>query len=328
VALLASPPPSALTVEDLLGCAPPEPGEVDPIDDEMLELMLQLVRRHFIENRPDPASFPGQAMRAMELLREPEVDLRRLTSLVAQEPALGARVLRVANSAAYNRGTEVSDLRQAITRLGTREVSTIVLGIATQSLFDPTAKAEYQLFRARWDRLFHHAMTSAMAAAQLALDLHQGRSAEAFMGGLFHDIGKSIALRSVCALVLSGRTSLDPEDAAIDRLLEAVHVEIGAEMHSAWGLPHDLLRLCASHHHDEVPVGPEFADVHLVRVVSGFAAYRATPGLAVEQGAQVSQSLEVLGLTAAVLPALRRRIGQHAQRVSTMFGVSDPAPAS
>ncbi len=316
--------PEPLHLEDLLGGPlPPQLG--DPIDDDELVLLLQLTRRHFLENRPEPASFPAQALRAMEVLREPDVDVRKLTSLVAQDPVLGARVLRVANSAAFNRGTEVHELRTAITRLGLREVSGLVLGVASQSLFDPTAQAEYQLFRARWDGLFHHAMTSAMAAAQLSLDVHQGRTADAFMGGLFHDIGKSIALRSVCALVLSGRTRLHPDDPAIDRLLEAAHVEVGTEMHDTWGLPAGLRRICAAHHQPDVPLTPDTVELHLVRVASGFAALRVAPHLAGDYAGQVAQSLGALGLGAAVLPNLRKRIDQQAQRVSAMFGVASPA---
>lgn len=313
----------ALTLEELLG-GPASQVEEDPVDDEEFALLRQLTSRHFVENRPEPASFPAQATRAMALVRQPDVDLNKLTALVAQDPVQSAHILRVANSAAYSRGNPVSDFRTAITRIGLAETSSLILGLAAQTLFDPTARAEYRLFTKRWNTLFHHAMTSAMGAAQLAIDLHKGQSGEAFMGGLFHHLGKSIALRSVCDLVLTGKSKLHPEDPAIDRLLEAIHVEVGAEMHATWRLPTGLGRLCARHHDEVVPDAPENVELHLVRVASGFAALRFEPSRAGHLAGQITQSLGVLGLGARVLPNLRKRMHQHAQRVSLMFEVADP----
>lgn len=327
---MASPtsaPPPPFTLEELLGQPPPALPEEDPIGEDELALLQRLASQHFFDHRPEPSSFPAQALRAMELVQQPDVDVRQLTALVAQDPALGARVLRVANSAVFNRGNPVSDIRSAITRLGIREVTAIVVGLAGQALFDPTAQAEYKLFTARWNGLFHHAMTSAMGAAQLAVDLHRGHSPNAFMGGLFHDIGKSIALRSICAIVLSGKTRLHPEDPAIDRLLEGVHVEVGTEMHSTWNLPESLRKLCHTHHDDVVPGTPENYDVHLVRVASGFATLRVEPNLSPQYTAQISQSLHHLGLGLPLLAPLRKRLDQHAERVTTMYQVADPAVA-
>jgi putative nucleotidyltransferase with HDIG domain len=301
--------------------------EADPIDDGELQLLVQLTTQHFRQNLPEPASFPGLALKAVELVARPDVELRQLASLVAQDPALSARVLRVANSASYARSTKAENVLGAITRLGLNEAASIISGSATQALYDPTAKAEYRLFKDRWNLLFHHSMTAAIAAGQLATALRRGDPSRAFMGGMFHDIGKSIALRSVCHLVLSGKTRLDPADRAIDRLLDAVHVEVGVELHRLWKVPLWMSQLCLLHHSDQLPSGEGADDLNIVRLVSGIALFRFDPGLNVRYANQILDSLRALKLRRQDLSALKREIEKHAKRVAAGFEIADPADA-
>src|SRR3954468_9117822 len=84
---------------------------------------------------------PGPVLRAMESLEMPampQVLLRffnaagsetassaALAELVLQDPALSARILTAANSAAFRRGAEMRSIKQSLMVLGTRMVRTI-----------------------------------------------------------------------------------------------------------------------------------------------------------------------------------------------------------
>jgi HD-like signal output (HDOD) protein len=314
-----------LVVDDLLRAEAPSAEAQDPVDDGELQLLVQLTTEHCRRNLPEPSSFPMLALRAMELVQRPDVEVRQLTSLVAQDPALSACVLRLANSARFGRGTPVANLTGAIARLGLQEVATTIAGAAARALYDPTLRAEYRLFTERWNTLFHLAMTSALAAGQLASALRRGHPARAFIGGLFQDIGKSIALRSVCALVLSGRTRLHPEDRAIDRLLDRVHVEVGVELHRTWGLPEWMSDLCRLQHEESVPLEADWDDLHLVRAASGLALLRFDPLLNLQYATQVLRSLRALGLGRSDLLAFKQELEKHAARVASSFDIPDPA---
>src|SRR5579862_2759943 len=67
----------------------------------------------------DLPSFPEVAVRVRRILSDPESTLDQVVRVVGSEPALAARLLRIANSASLNRsGRPVSDLRKAINRIG------------------------------------------------------------------------------------------------------------------------------------------------------------------------------------------------------------------
>src|SRR5271169_4804646 len=67
----------------------------------------------------DLPSFPEIAVRVRRILSDPKSSVNQVVRVVGSEPALAARLLRIANSASLNRsGRTVTDLRTAINRLG------------------------------------------------------------------------------------------------------------------------------------------------------------------------------------------------------------------
>src|ERR1700693_6529079 len=67
----------------------------------------------------DLPSFPEIAIRVRRVLSDPKSSVEQVVRVVGSEPALAARLLRIANSASLNRsGRSVTDLRTAINRIG------------------------------------------------------------------------------------------------------------------------------------------------------------------------------------------------------------------
>ena len=48
------------------------------------------------------------------LLNDPQTDASQVTDLLKQDPSLAARLMRMANSAAYGRGEPVSSIEEAV----------------------------------------------------------------------------------------------------------------------------------------------------------------------------------------------------------------------
>ena len=67
---------------------------------------------------PAPALPPPDPAALALLLRQADLDLDLVTGLIAPDPTLSARVLRLANSVTYNRGVPVRSLAEAVARLG------------------------------------------------------------------------------------------------------------------------------------------------------------------------------------------------------------------
>jgi HD-like signal output (HDOD) protein len=160
----------------------------------------------------------------------------------------------------------------------------------------------------------------ASGAAWLALQRSGARSDRAFLGGMLHDVGKSIGLRSVAALVLDGQLRLDPGEPRLARLLDRVHLEVGAEVHAEWRLPHYLADI-AVRHHEAAPEAVAL-DLHVVRLAAAVQDLREEPAFAHRAAGELLQSGAVLGLGPREVRAFAAEMRAGSQRLAAAFGLA------
>lgn len=314
----AEPDPFDLPWALLTGEAAPPPDPLPPEARATVETLVPLLLEHFSRNRPAPTAFPALAVQIMDLLQEPDVDLGQLLKAIRPEPAISLNVLRVANSALYSRGGDVTDMRMAVLRIGLRGVGEIAAGVAARTLFDVALRVEYELFGQRWNDLFQDTMAVAFGASQFAFEQQAGRADRAFLGGMFHDIGKSIALRSLANLVIQGKVPPGLPDPVVDEVLERVHLEIGVTLHDLWALPPALREVCLHHHDPGLPEDPASQEVHVIRLAEGLHRLVKDPADA-RRLAETRQSLQAMHLSRRGAHLLHREMAQHAARVKVLF---------
>ncbi|NOY90043.1 MAG: HDOD domain-containing protein [Deltaproteobacteria bacterium] len=189
-------------------------------------------------------SFPAVAQRVLALLAEPDVQLSKVQEAMEADPSLASQLLRLANSAAFRPRRPYSSLEQAIVRLGTRQVSDLVAGVATLGLFRETGGIG--------PRVRDHSVGVAAIARVLATQARDPAVGVAFLAGLLHDVGKLLSLQ----------VAEMPYEALPDELLEApdrVHVEervrlgydhavLGAHVLQKWNMDSLLTQVVAWHH--------------------------------------------------------------------------------
>src|SRR5688500_2662687 len=78
-------------------------------------------------------SLPAVAARVLELTSQEQIDPREIKQCIELDPALTAKILRVANSSLFGLRTEVTNLNQAIGLLGIRSLKMLVLGFSLPS---------------------------------------------------------------------------------------------------------------------------------------------------------------------------------------------------
>src|ERR1700677_4725831 len=80
---------------------------------------IQSLASELSAGKVDLPSFPEIAVRVRRILSDPNSSVEQVVRVVGSEPALSARLLRIANSTSLNRsGKAVTDLRTAINRIG------------------------------------------------------------------------------------------------------------------------------------------------------------------------------------------------------------------
>ena len=209
--------------------------------------------------------------------------------MIEREPALAAAVLRYANSVAYAGLREVTNLQQAVTRLGLGAVERTVLGLSARNAFTASDKRDEQICRGLWN----HSIATALAARRLAPRSPLYPPETVFLAGLLHDIGKLVVLRSAFAM-----RKRDPERFTIteNTLLEffqALHCHAGECLCEAWNLPNEI-RDVIRRHHDHNLSGSNDMLVAMVQVANR---------IAIKLGASLTPDPEiaVLGTPAATM---------------------------
>lgn len=190
--------------------------------------------------------------RIMAALCDPEIPAREISSLIAREPALCARVLRVANSAFYGNARSISTLERALVLLGLDAVR----GIAAAACLDRAMPKRETSALLDVAALVQHSHATAVAAQSLAQIRHPELASEAFIGGLLHNLGIVVQMQfdpPAVQAIIDRRRCDDHRDV---RTLEAELSTVGHEdclavVFEAWNLPEALIG-AACHHHDPI----------------------------------------------------------------------------
>ena len=74
--------------------------------------------------------FPDSVVRIQQAFQVEEVDIDEIIRIISSDPALAARVLQLSNSAAIRATSEISDVRQAVIRMGNKLVQSSVVAFA------------------------------------------------------------------------------------------------------------------------------------------------------------------------------------------------------
>ena len=173
-------------------------------------------------------------------------DARSVAQILARDPALTAKLLKIANSGFYALPRTVTDIRNAVTFLGTDMVTSLVL--ATH-VFDRMPAPGVNL-----DALWKHSLTASALARHVAAQEGGDRLTitTAGIAGLLHDIGQLILLAHAPDIYypMLRRASGD-EDALLHMELDqfgASHAELGSHVLALWSLPGTVVEAVALHH--------------------------------------------------------------------------------
>src|SRR5262245_38850851 len=85
--------------------------------------------------------FPDTAMRLWRLAHDPKASGQEVARLIDRDPAIAARVLKLANSAAFPYPGQIGDIARAIAVIGMREIADIALASSCAAGFSPLESA-------------------------------------------------------------------------------------------------------------------------------------------------------------------------------------------
>ncbi len=214
-----------------------------------LETPLRLASvAHLIRQIRDLPTLPATVRAVRKAMENPSSSMDHVAGVLRRDPPLTAKVLRVANSAAFGFQHQIDNIQHAIALLGLREVYSIAIGTAVVDLFDQSKNFDYQTF---WETSYCTA-TATVVIAQSSEHIEPGGGL--FTAGLLHDIGR-IALSEVTPdRYARVRASLHGDDLleTEEKVVGITHTEAGYELAQHWDLPHDIAEVIRFHHRPEL----------------------------------------------------------------------------
>lgn len=199
--------------------------------------------------RINPADLPAPpqaVLRVLQACADPDVDSRRLASVVESDPALAAQLLKVANSPYFAVSGGVRTVARAVSVLGQRALRNMVLCIGVRDAMRGDAAGGFDASR-YWESALHRAVAARRLAVVAGVDAEEG-----FTVGLLLDLGM-LALLHVYPEHLgmwSALAACDPDERyELERdLFGVTHDDVGGALVEAWGLPAEIASPLARHH--------------------------------------------------------------------------------
>ena len=232
-----------------------------------------------------------------------------VADVILKDPALSARILRIANSAYYGSTREISTVSQAVITMGLRAVKALALSVGLYRLFDTAEGAVDRL------RFWRHSLEVAIASREIALACSYKPVEEAFVCGLLHDIGILILegnfeerFKRLWKLVESGESLTKLEEIHWG----TNHARVAKFLLDQWRVPKYIGEAIAVHHDaftegEALPQNRLGRIVNLANRISKFRIYQ-TPPLNEEEIVQIEKLAESLGIGATEMAGLQDRI--------------------
>ncbi|KXK10253.1 MAG: HDOD domain-containing protein [Fimbriimonadaceae bacterium] len=267
---------------------------------------------------------PEVGRQVIRLIDDPDASVAKLESLIERDPAMSAKIVRVANSAYYGH-SNIGSIGRAVTVLGMNIVRSLVTTIVYQQVvkdYDGFSKGfAYGLWR--------HSVATGIVARILAKIKMPLKAENLYAASLIHNVGLlsmgrfcSDQLVTVIAEARKGERSIlevEHEQLGFD------HTEVGELIGQKWGLPEFMITALRYHHSPlEAPANQETATIV---AVSQLAAQRA--GYTFEFVATPepipTEWLEAIELSEDQIPAVESVLHSEMEKVQQLFNV--PAAA-
>jgi HD-like signal output (HDOD) protein len=228
------------------------------------------------DERLELPAFPEAVIRIQRALQSSDTSTDDVVRILSSEPALAARLLRMANSAEFRRVDQtVTDLRKAVARMGFNMVRSVAVAFAMRQLrrkdtYTPAAQAQLE---AAWSE----SLDTSAACFVIAKRFTRLNPDQALLAGLLHVLGRLY-------IVMRAKDAADLSDTEMRQVIDSWHASIAKAILESWGLPEELQY--AIEHQDDLEAELD-GDVSLVDVL-------------------VAGKLVARGELSARFPALRR----------------------
>ncbi len=202
------------------------------------------------------------------LIHDDNASAEDISQVINTDPALTSRLLKIVNSPYYGFPSQISTISRAITIVGTRELTQLVLATSVINAFKGIPADLIKM-----DDFWRHSIACAITSSLVAKQCKLASTEQYFIAGLLQNIGSLVLYQTIPELAKEAITSAlfgqETVYEAEKRLFGFDHTEVGEALAQKWNLPIALLEVIRYHHTPtQAPVFPiEVAVVHVADIM-------------------------------------------------------------
>ena len=275
----------------------------------------------------NPAQYMGDDMKLstlpdiyrqiLDTISKPYSSTYDIEKVIRTDPNLSARMLRLVNSAFYSYPTKIDTLSRSVNIIGTRQLSTLAIGINITSVFKniPSEIINMKMF-------WKHSILCGICARLIAGYTNIQNTERMFVAGLLHDIGRLVLYNYLPIESLYAATEERSKNSLLyvaERdLFTCDHATIGGDLLNQWHMSMSLEDCIRHHHEPQRSINRvESSIVHLADIMAnvmgiGSSGERFIPPLDEEAWMQ-------LGITPNTLSVTMEQAEQQLEDVFELF---------
>jgi len=247
-------------------------------------------------------SLPTMYVQINEAINRPNSSASDIAKVISKDTSLSARLLKIVNSTFYGFPSKIDTLSRAVTIVGTRQLTTLALGMNIISVF---RKIPSDLIHMR--SFWEHSVACGICARIIGSYKKIPNTERVFVAGLLHDIGRLILYSYVPIQARNALIKARQDDDLLHNseheTLGFDHSMIGGLLLKKWKLPVSLENSVKYHHSPQESKDPlEPAIIHLADIMTnavgrGSSGERFVPSLNPDAWKSLELSPNILSST-------------------------------
>lgn len=237
-------------------------GENKTRQENLRRRIQEIKERHKL---PSP---PALVTKVINILKDPDFNVRELSRVISDDPSLASRALSLSRSPRYAQRFQPRTVHEAILVLGFQTVRNIVVASAAQSFVSRKNRIT--------EKLWIHSVGAALAARILAKRTRFADPEAAFLTGLLHDVGEMIlfdgdprGFEQIAEDVQQSQESIVQKET---KLFAFDHAAVGVALLDFWNIEEQVSEAILTHHGaEDNPVRSLAATVEMADFLCGRA---------------------------------------------------------
>jgi HD-like signal output (HDOD) protein len=192
-------------------------------------------------------SLPDVYYKFKEAMDNPEGSFEEISDIIATDPGLSVRLLRIVNSAYFGFPSKIETISHAIGVVGLEQLNNLVISTVIMERFKGIPDSVMNM-----DSFWRHSVACGLAAKIISSHSGEVNTEKFFVAGMLHDIGRLIIALTVPFNILSVFMRCKSENISLHEsekdIMGFTHADIGKHLLKTWGLPVFLQEVVGDHH--------------------------------------------------------------------------------